>query len=153
MIYGRDTLSNGDFPYKVDVQSLTASNGFSVKASEAYIRLGAAVSGLDDINGDGIGDLVAKTTHSNRTYVLNGQAVTGVPSYPAYITDIGQTDGFVLINVTDTQGNTFSHRVSDAGDFNSDGITDLIIGSPEGYEGSEEGGEVYLIYGSANSRK
>lgn len=85
--------------------------------------------------------------------MLFGRAGEGNSELPARITDIDQTDGLVLLNVTDTYTNAFSSRAGDAGDINGDGVTDLILGSPNGYLGSEEGGEVFIVYGTTTSRR
>lgn len=116
------------------------------------MNLGISVSALGDINDDGIDDYVAKASSNNRTYVLYGRDSSSESVLPERIADMTQRDGFVLINVTDTNSNDYSHRVSDAGDINGDGIADMIVGSPSGSVTADTGGEVYVIFGTAESR-
>ncbi len=59
------------------------------------------------------------------------------------LSDLDGRNGFVI------RGDNFSGRsVSDAGDVNGDGISDLIIGSPgSDVNGSEFAGQSYVVFG------
>ena len=59
---------------------------------------------------------------------------------------LGDAGGELFTNVGDRLG----WSVSGAGDVNSDGYDDLIVGAPEGDDGGENAGEAYIIYGKDN---
>ena len=57
--------------------------------------------------------------------------------------------GFIIQG--DMAGDNLGRSVSGAGDINGDGLDDLIVGAPEGYDGDIRAGEAYVIYGKAGT--
>jgi len=144
VVFGRD--SNEAFSLGSSVSGYTI-NG--VYASHS----GSSVSNAGDINGDGLDDLIigAKNTNSvngtltGATYVVFGKAdasVIALSDIDNNNTNNGVSYGYKIIGAS--AQNAIGHSVSNAGDVNGDGISDLIIGSQYGDRGA------YVVYGKAN---
>lgn len=98
-------------------------------------KLGWAVKGIKDLNGDGAGDVVASTDKAN--YV---KAYSGV-------------DGSVIWTLyAEPQGGFFGYDVSPVQDLNGDGIQEIIVGDIffNGSGGSSSG-KIYVYSGAEGS--
>ena len=102
---------------------------------------GNAVSGAGDVNGDGYSDVLVGAYHytgeeimAGRSYLYLGGA-GGLSAEPDWI-DQGDDDY-----------DYYGYSLSSAGDVNSDGYSDVIIGAP-GFDASE--GKAFLYFGSAS---
>lgn len=131
------------FPTRFNLSQLNGSNGFIIQGNNEFDYLGLAASGLGDINGDGVDDLMVSSPGplngtTSKTYIIYGRK----DSFPYLLnsTDINGTNGFV-INDPDGKSGT---SVSAAGDVNGDRISDLIINAEENDSNS------YVIFGSGN---
>jgi Ca2+-binding RTX toxin-like protein len=118
VVFGR----SGGFSASLDLSSLNGSNGFTISGSA-----GGPVSGVGDVNGDGIDDLIVGT--------YTGQSVV-----------FGRSSGFsASLDLSSLNGsNGFgipgaSSDASGAGDINNDGIDDLIV--------SNSAGQNYVVFG------
>jgi len=160
VVFGRAT----GFPAAFELRSLhpalggDGSAGFVLKGVDSEDESGGAVSGLGDVNGDGIDDLIigARSADPNgqdragESYVVFGRT-TGFPAafdlaslFPAAGGD--GSAGFVLkgVDSEDLSGGA----VSGLGDVNGDGIDDLIIGAYEAHpNGQDRAGESYVVFG------
>ena len=159
LIIGSDTLHIGStiahFSYVVfgktsgfvpviNLGALDGSNFFQL-ASAAPGDLGArAVSAAGDINGDGVDDLIIGAPYADPNELANAGSSNVVfgrkDGFPASfpLSSLNGSNGFRLDGVVSNQYSGFS--VSTAGDFNGDGIDDLIIGaSGRGFS--------YLVFG------
>lgn len=134
---------------------------FQNPENEASGQLAHSVSSAGDVNGDGYADVIAGArsnqgagaVNKGSAYVFYGSA-TGVTSHPpsaaAYACS-GPPDCSIVQN-PENQGNAlFGYAVSSAGDVNSDGFSDVIVG---GYQNTGTGaankGAAYVYYGSAS---
>lgn len=148
VIYG----SNNPIPTPFNLSNIDDQTGLRLNGITAQDNSGVSVSSAGDINKDGIDDIIIG---AHRTTVL-GEFVVG-SSYVVYgdyfifnpfnLSSINAVNGFTL---NGEAGSNFSGRsVSSAGDFNGDGIDDLIVGS---YGASSYGvtavGKSYVIFGS-----
>ena len=101
------------------------------------VGFGGAVAGLEDANGDGIGDVVVAAADSSHVYVLSGAGGTVVHKVPAPL----------------PAGRTFGAAVAAVGDVNLDGTGDFAVGAPS--DGTTvpgpAGGRVFLFSGASGA--
>jgi hypothetical protein len=131
------------FPASVDVSALDGANGFRVEGLQPNERIGSAVAGAGDLNGDGFADVVIGASYNSEaaTYVVFGKA-SGFPA-AVDLAALDGTNGFRVI------GDFGSHvSVAAAGDVNGDGFGDLLIGVDN--DPRYPGGATFLIYGTAS---
>jgi Ca2+-binding RTX toxin-like protein len=131
--------------------SLNGANGFQINGGEyAQDFVGVSVSAAGDVNNDGIDDLIIGASGadpdgggSGAAYVLFGKntAVDGNFATDIATSSLTGTTGFQISGTNGGDGLGFS--VS-AGDFNGDGISDLLVGAnqADGYRGAG-----YVIFG------
>lgn len=150
--YGRSTSASyvvfgraEGFGLRFDLADINGANGFAITGVEANEGLGVSVSGAGDVNRDGIDDLIVGSSNANfdsngpgNSYIIYGS--TSPFGSNISVDTLDGNEGFTIAGV----GGGAS--VSDAGDFNGDGTTDLIIGESQFTEG-ESLGTGYVIYG------
>ena len=127
-------------PYNLD-ESVSNLHG----AAE-HDHAGGTVSTAGDVNGDGVKDILIGATgvgSVGRIYVwFGGFFFFPFASYD--VSEISGLDGFTIIPEVRSLGG-----LNTAGDFNGDGIDDIIIGSsaasPDGKTGA---GRTYVVFGT-----
>lgn len=130
--------------------ALDGSNGFRITSSSAFTDdLGASVA-MADIDGDGIADLIVGSPDS---YFGNGgvYVIKGVDAFDAIvdINNLDGTNGFKIAGLSEYD--LLGTSVSYAGDFNGDGVEDIIFGAHEEVLGGNDAvGSVYILFGVAN---
>ncbi|QDV47603.1 FG-GAP repeat protein [Stieleria neptunia] len=146
----------GVFPTSIPLSSLNGSNGFRLDGIAAGDRSGFSVGGSGDFNGDGLDDLVLGATaadtngvdDSGEAYVLFGS--TGGFASSIDLSSLNGTNGFRIAGID--EGDALGVSVSFTGDFNGDGLGDLIasafVADPAGLDSA---GETYLLYGQADA--
>ena len=141
--------SDSPLPNPFKLANLNGLNGFQINGVSMSDETGISVGAAGDINADGIDDVLigassAGVDEQGRSYVVFGDALGF--STPFNLTSINALNGISLNGVMAME---FSgHAVSSAGDFNGDGISDLIIGA-YGAEFNEnsQAGRTYMVYG------
>ncbi|MCF3933167.1 cadherin domain-containing protein [Acuticoccus sp. M5D2P5] len=145
--------SDAPFPADFDLRTLDGTNGFSA--------FGATDTGalLGDVNGDGIDDMIVGTPgnrlleipETGRAFVIYGST----DGFPARfnVEDVDGTNGFMIdgFAAPDTPLNESSPpelNVASAGDFNGDGLDDIIIGAPSTAINGRNSGAAYVIFGT-----
>jgi hypothetical protein len=105
-------------------------------------RLGGAVSGAGDVNGDGYADVIvgawgaAGGTNRGQAYIYyGGSSMDNI----ADVTFSGAADN-----------DYFGTSVSGAGDVNGDGYADVIVGALYADVGGINRGQAYIYYGGAS---
>ncbi|PUE44389.1 hypothetical protein B9Z47_18210 [Limnohabitans sp. 2KL-1] len=128
--------------------TIAASRGFKIAAGTAYGSLGNSVSGVGDVNGDGIGDFIMGVTGDNTAsgggaaYVVYGKTNAATLTFGTN-GSIAAADGFKLTGkVNEAAGSS----VSGAGDINGDGLADVLVSASSSGGGS---GATYVIFGGA----
>ncbi len=142
VIFGRNGLgSNGSF----ELSSLDGTNGFKVNGTSSFSRSGSSVSGAGDVNQDGIADLIIGSANENGSFVLFGDRNIGRSG----IVDLANLNGHNGLRFFDTRPSVSSfpgRAVSGTGDFNGDGIDDLVMANPSG---SSTRGKSFVVFGQA----
>lgn len=144
----------GGFASSLDLSALNGTNGFRIDGVDITDNSGESVSGAGDVNGDGIDDIIIgapDVSASDR----DGSA------YVVFGTDGGFAATFDLSSLNGANGlpitsggplEDLGAAVSSAGDFNGDGIADVIIGAPNADVDSSSGfnfsGRAYIVLGN-----
>jgi Ca2+-binding RTX toxin-like protein len=140
--------STGGFAPSLNVSDLDGTNGFAIDgiAEKDY---SSRVSAAGDVNGDGIDDLIIGAFGADPNGNANAgtsYVVFGSPeAFPASFKPSGLdgTNGFAINGIAEDDFSGL--RVSSAGDFNGDGIDDLIISAPFA---ETSAGQSYIVFGS-----
>ena len=142
------TVMQQQFPESFDLTTLNGGNGFTVPGVATSGYLGHSVSSAGDINGDNVTDLVLgaylANSDSGVSYVIFGSR-SGFPVV-FNLTTINGSNGFTIPGVAASGDLGFS--VSNAGDINGDGITDLLLGA--NFVALNVGAS-YVIFGSRSA--
>jgi Ca2+-binding RTX toxin-like protein len=117
------------------------SGGYRIIGS-AGEQAGAAVAGLSDVNGDGLADMLVAAPGRGRAYVVFGKADTSQVLLSAVAAGTG---GYAI--QAGAAGDVIGISVAAGGDFNRDGIADLVIGTPHNAEGGSNAGAAYIVWG------
>jgi Ca2+-binding RTX toxin-like protein len=139
----------GGWTSVVNLDTLSATEGFRIDGGEADNRMGVAVSGAGDVNADGYADMLVGTQYGG---VDPGFA----PDGQTYLL-FGHAGGFSTIDLTSLDddvgvrldGGFSIASVAAAGDINGDGFDDFMIGAPnQSFSYGAAFGLTYVIYGS-----
>jgi len=150
VVFGRSTA----FDATLALSSLDGSNGFRLDGVKGQDYSGWELSGAGDINGDGFADLVIGA--QNTSINIYGEYGTGI-SYVVFgsnsgfsatrsLSSLDGSNGFLLYGAS---GDNSGTGVSISGDFNGDGVDDLVIGarSADTVTENDRTGAVYVVFG------
>jgi len=146
VVFGKASSWNAN----VNVANLNGRNGFALTVNDAFNFFGSSVSGAGDINGDGFADLIvgspfAGQNQTGESYVVFGKASGWNAN--VNVANLNGRNGFILKGIANSR---FGISVSNAGDVNGDGFTDLIVGASfASPNGKTEAGESYVVFGKA----
>ncbi|MEQ8318575.1 MAG: GC-type dockerin domain-anchored protein [Phycisphaerales bacterium] len=132
VIFGRDAASGAAFDAREPLGPvLPRDDGYAINGGDLEGDAGFAVASAGDVNGDGLTDLVLSApdvdTYYGECYVVFGRPAASASSIS--VRSLNGTNGFRL---TAPQASPFNHIgrfVDTAGDFNGDGIDDVLIGT------------------------
>lgn len=142
----------GGFATELDITDLDGSNGMIIRGIDGRDLSGESVSSAGDINGDGFDDVIIGAPNaysSGYAYAGESYVVFGKSGGFASTLDLGgmsASDGFILNGIAfDDRSGT---AVSTAGDFNGDGVADIIIDAPTAEPGAVSlSGQTYIVFG------
>ena len=135
---------------ELDLSSLDGSNGFEIAIDLPGSFLGRSISSAGDFNHDGVDDIVIGGTLAG-SHIIYGKKNIG-KSGKLNVETLNGENGFSVSGVK--IDNFLGSSVSDAGDFNNDGIDDLALVAPATKTSSindVDGGEGYIIFGQTNT--
>ncbi len=163
IVYGKD----GTMPAVFDLSTLDGTNGFKLIGDNENDHAGFSINNAGDINHDGKNDIVITAqnhappglTYNGATYIL-----FGADSFPASINFYGKSTAFAsefdlddingvngIVFYGDMAGDIAGSEVRDAGDFNADGIDDILISALRKGTNGIDSGTVYLVFGHASN--
>ena len=137
------------FAADIDLGALNGSTGFRINGATAGDGLGQSVQGVGDINGDRIDDVLVGAPSANggtgAGYVFFGSETDFAATLD--VSDLNGNNGFRLTGVASDDNTGIA--VSEAGDFNGDGIGDLVIGASRADpNGPNDAGVAYVVFGN-----
>ncbi|HYE45127.1 MAG TPA: hypothetical protein VEA44_05065 [Caulobacter sp.] len=142
--------SGAGFGANLDLSTLDGSNGFRISGVAAGDEAGYRVAGAGDLNGDGLADLVIGA------FLADPNGADSGASYVVFGSDAGFAANLDLSALTGSNGFRISgaaagdnsgFTVASAGDFNGDGIDDLIVGAWRADANGGDSGASYVVFG------
>lgn len=146
VLVGAVTLTNGQALEGAGLLYLGSSTGIPATAFLQYelntsgANMGESVSGAGDVNGDGYSDFLIGA----KLYGVNGGATVyhggtyGVATAPS------------VTRYSASNGARLGWSVSNAGDVNGDGYSDIVAGAPDATNGQAGEGLAYVHYGGTS---
>lgn len=115
-----------------------------IEGGQNDARLGSAIAGAGDVNGDGFSDLIIGVNEYDNGQLDEGRAYIYKGGAGAFSTTVYATLEINQVN------SGFGSAVAGAGDVNGDGYADVLVGAPEfDVVGSNDEGAAFLYLGSA----
>ena len=149
VIIGASAYDNGEtnegraFLYRGSAMGLTTSPDWTSEGNQENAKFGSSVRTAGDVNGDGCADLIVGAPgydngeiNEGRAFVFSGCSSDLLPSSD-WTADGDQADAL------------FGYSVASAGDVNSDGYADVIIGAPWYDNGQQEEGRAFVYHGGS----
>jgi len=149
IIVGALFYNNGEwnegraFVYHGHPWGLSADANWTAEGNQVDAFLGNSVSTAGDVNGDGYADVIVGASgydndenDEGRVFVYHGSA-SGISTTADWTAESNQVDSY------------FGDSAATAGDVNSDGYSDVIVGAPDFDNGEEDEGRAFVYLGSA----
>lgn len=140
-------------PADLDLAALDGTTGFRIDGTQDFARLGSAVAGGSDVNGDGLDDLIlgaigaaGDAASAGAAFVVFGRAGGWEASL-----DLAALDGSRGARLLGAAAYDYTGQaVALAGDINGDGLADLLVGAPRADEAGSRSGTAYVVFGRSH---
>ena len=123
-------------------ETITNNPDVFISGVQNFDRLGYSVSGAGDVNKDGYSDVLVGA-YGYPDAFNKGRAYL-------YLGGIIMDDNADATFTGELNNDAFGYSVSDAGDINKDGYSDIIIGAPYNDPGATNAGRTYIYFGSSS---
>ncbi len=153
LVYGTAGLGAGG---AFDPATLDGANGFMIAGGSSWATIGRRMASLGDFNGDGVSDIALSSisadppggSSAGQIYILFGGVGLGASGAVVIPDALTPEVGLVLNGIS--AGDLAGVSLSPAGDFNGDGVDDIVM-SASGVEPEPLAqGQVYLVYGGSD---
>ena len=141
LIFGRN---NG---WAMDASLADADASFVGEFAGDYA--GYYVSGVGDVNADGLSDFLIGAFHCDQGGADSGKTYLVLGKLSGWSMDESLSTADASF-VGESSGDFGGYRVSEAGDMNNDGHYDFLVSAIENDESGTDAGQVYLVLGHAS---
>lgn len=152
VVFG-DALSADSYFSLEDLEADVVYGGFAIHGVTPGELAGRSVSAAGDVNGDGLDDVIIGASSDSlargAAYVVFGKTNTDM----IHLDEIAAGDGGYVIQSADSAGvstDQFGFSVAGIGDFNGDGLDDVLIGAPLATGDDIGTGAAYIVFGKAD---
>jgi len=164
VVFGKPGATRADF----DIDAGAADDGFKIVGPTKADYLGMTVDLSGDLNGDGYDDAVVVASYSDDSqpdagmvWVIWGKAGATHPDVNVAPGNFSSSDGFRVVpfETSDLFQSTIAYIPENAqfldadGDFNGDGIDDLVLGHPTSDLDDANSGVVYVVLGKPGATR
>lgn len=154
---GRAYVTLGGSIDDLSLGELLPDEGFALSGESTKAEAGYALAAAGDVNGDGVDDLLVGAWKTNlgggpmgdvvgRTFVVWGGAALQSRS----LGDLTAGGGGFAITGAD-MADFSGAAVSGGGDFDGDGLADVLIGAPMSSPNGMQSGRAYVVFGKSNT--
>jgi len=144
--------SKTTFPPIVSAYDIIGKVGMTIQGKFIVDDLGQSVSYAGDVNGDGIDDVIIgapRADPEDKIHAGEAYVIFGSKSLPdvLHVSQLDGSNGFAISGKT--RRDMLGMSVSNAGDINGDGISDVIVGAPVATSlNGLSGGAAYIVFGT-----
>ncbi len=144
-----------DFPAVIELSSLDGSDGFQINGEGANDYAIYSVTSAGDVNGDGIDDFMIGAgtgdinglINAGAAYIVFGKDTGVAGAFPAEF-NLSSLDGTNGFRISGSKQSDYVGYALDTGDFNGDGISDILIGAWKADSTADNNsGAAFVVFG------